>query len=218
MRIEGVIFDLDGVLVSTDEYHYLAWKCIADIEEITFDRELNERLRGVSRMQSLEIILERTEKNYSFEEKEKLAFIKNEVYKWYITRLSPDDILPGGNEFLETLKNKNIKTAVGSSSRNASFILKKIGLMDAFDTVVDGTQINNSKPDPEIFLKAAERLNLLPSKCLVIEDADAGIEAARLGGMLVLGLGSASGNKEATFTAKSLENTDYFTIASIADM
>ena len=211
-KILGVIFDLDGVIVSTDNCHYLAWKRMADEEGIEFDRKVNERLRGVSRMESLAIILEKAAKEYSEEEKQAMAARKNGYYVELIGSLTENDILPGALETLKMLKAKGIKVAIGSSSRNTPIILRQIGLSDAFDAVADGNAIKNSKPDPEVFLLAARLLNLDPANCLVVEDADAGIEAALAGGMRALGVGSAAANPTATFTAADLEKADFESI------
>ncbi|MEW9049979.1 MAG: beta-phosphoglucomutase [Neobacillus sp.] len=192
MKISAVIFDLDGVIVSTDEYHYQAWKQISDQEGIDFNSEINERLRGVSRMESLEIILSRSDKSYSENEKLDLADRKNEIYRELLNKLSPNDILPGVINLLLTLKARDIKVAIGSSSKNTPFILEKIGIAANFDAVADGNDIKNSKPDPEVFLLAAERLGVKPEKCIVVEDAEAGVEAAIAAGMKVVGVGTAS--------------------------
>ena len=212
MNIEAVIFDLDGVIVTTDDYHYEAWKKIADQENIYFDREINERLRGVSRMESLDIILEKSSKIYNEEEKIELATRKNDYYKNLLENLTKDDILPGILETLKLLEDKKIKTAIGSSSKNTMFILNKIGLTDKFDAIVDGTMIKNSKPDPEVFLQAAEKVGIKVEKCLVVEDADAGVEAGKRAGMRVLGVGSAKNNENADYKS---ENMEEFNIASI---
>ena len=204
MNIKAVIFDLDGVIVSTDEYHFRGWEKMADEERIYFDREINERLRGVSRMESLEIILERASKQYAEEEKIELAERKNYYYRQLLNDLSPKDILPGVTEVLKELKERGIKIAIGSSSKNTPMILDKIGLVHCFDAVADGNGIKNSKPDPEVFLLAALKLNIDPESCLVVEDADAGVEAALAGGMRVLGVGTASANLKATYKAKDL--------------
>lgn len=206
--ILGVIFDLDGVIVSTDNCHYLAWQRMADEEGIPFDRKVNEHLRGVSRMQSLEFILQRAPRNYTDEEKQQLATRKNAYYVELIGSLTEKDILPGALEILHLLKKRGIKTAIGSSSRNTPIILRQIGLSNAFDAVADGNAIGNSKPDPEVFLLAASLLGLKPQNCLVVEDADAGIEAALSGGMRALGVGSAARNSRATFTADDLTKAD----------
>lgn len=199
--IKGIIFDLDGVIVSTDECHYAAWKKMADEEGIYFDKEINNRLRGVSRMASLDIILERSDKKYSETEKESLAERKNNYYKEYIKKLTPEDMLKGVMDNLAALKNDGFKIAIGSSSKNTPIILEQIGLSDYFDAVSDGNNIKKSKPDPEVFLKAAEMLKLPPENCLVVEDADAGIEAGNKGGMKTL---SVNGAKGADFYMKDL--------------
>ena len=193
MSIKAVIFDLDGVIVSTDECHYMAWKKMADEEGIYFDKEVNNRLRGVSRMESLEIILERAEKQYTDSEKQEMATRKNGYYVEFIKSLTPDAILPGVMEGLELLKEKGIKIAIGSSSKNAPIILKQIGLDNYFDAVSDGNNITNSKPDPEVFLKAAEFLGMENADCAIVEDADAGIVAGRRAGMVTFAVGGASG-------------------------
>lgn len=190
--IEAVIFDLDGVIVTTDNFHYLAWKKIADKENIYFDELINNRLRGVSRRESLEIILERAHKEYSEEEKLALMEEKNNYYLNFLTTLNKDDILPNVLEVINSLKAKNIKIAIGSSSRNAKFILNQIGLLNTFDAISDGNDITKSKPDPEVFLVAAKKLNVSPANCIVIEDAISGIEAAKNAGMLAVGIGDAT--------------------------
>lgn len=200
--IKAVIFDLDGVIVSTDNCHYLAWKKMADREGIYFDRKINNRLRGVSRMESLDIILEKATKEYSYEEKIELATLKNGYYVEYIKKLTPNDILPGVMKNLETLKKNDIKIAIGSSSKNTPIILKQVGLNNYFDAVSDGNNIKNSKPDPEVFVKAAEMLEIDKSQCMIVEDADAGIVAGKRAGMKTLAVGSA---KDGDFTAVSLD-------------
>lgn len=209
MSIKAVVFDLDGVIVSTDDYHYKAWKKIADDEGIYFDREINERLRGVSRMESLEIILERANKEYCGKEKLELAEKKNKFYRELLEELSPSDILPGVMKVLEILKGNNIKVAIGSSSKNTEFILNKIGLGQFFDAIADGNGIKNSKPDPEVFLLAAQKLDIEAENCLVVEDADAGVEAAVAAGMMVLAVGYASSNESADLGLKNLESFNY---------
>ena len=208
MSTKAVIFDLDGVIVSTDDYHYRAWKSMADEEGIYFDREINERLRGVSRMESLEIILEKAEKTYTDEEKNQMAEKKNSLYRELLEELSPNDILPGVMKVLEDLKRNNIKIAIGSSSKNTPMILKKIGLNEYFDAVADGNEIKNSKPDPEVFLLAAKKLEIAPKDCLVVEDADAGVEAALAGNMKALAVGYASSNPKADHKFKDLSLVD----------
>lgn len=204
--IKAVIFDLDGVIVSTDECHYNGWKQLAGQEGIYFDKEINERLRGVSRMESLEIILERAQKHYTQEQKLEMAARKNGYYKELIKELSPDNILPGVSLFLADLKNRGIKIAIGSSSKNSQLILKGIGLDNYFDAEADGNDITRSKPDPEVFLVAAKRLGIPPENCLVVEDSEAGIDAALAAGMKVLGVGFASGTARATIRANDLSS------------
>ena len=189
--ISTVIFDLDGVIVSTDECHYMAWKKLADEEGIYFDKKINNRLRGVSRMESLDIVLEKSERKYSIKEKEELATRKNNYYKEYITKLTPNDILPGVTDTLNELKKHDIKIAIGSSSKNTPLILERIGLTEVFDAISDGNNIKKSKPDPEVFVKAAQMLGVECEKCLVVEDADAGIEAGRAAGMKTLAVNGA---------------------------
>ncbi|MBN2273131.1 MAG: beta-phosphoglucomutase [Bacteroidales bacterium] len=202
--IKAVIFDLDGVIVSTDEFHYLGWQKLADEEGIFFNRTINERLRGVSRLESLEIILEKAAKSYSPEEKKALAEKKNGYYRELLKTLSPSDILPGAIELVNALKNAGIKVAIGSSSKNTPFILRQIGLADTFDAVSDGNQIKKSKPDPEVFLLAASKMQISPGHCLVVEDADAGVEAALNAGMKCLAVGSAYNHPQAHLKANSL--------------
>ncbi|ODS32829.1 MAG: beta-phosphoglucomutase [Candidatus Scalindua rubra] len=206
MSIKGVIFDLDGVIVSTDEYHYQGWQRLADEERIYFDREINERLRGVSRMESLEIILEKSDRVYSQDEKIKLAERKNNYYRELLKKITPDDILPGVRNVLEELKRRSIKIAIGSSSKNSPTILERIGLDTCFDATSDGNDIKNSKPDPEVFLIAAKRLSLSPEECLVVEDAGAGVEAGITSGMRVLAVGSAKDDKRAHISAKDMDS------------
>lgn len=190
--MKAFIFDLDGVIVSTDRLHYLAWKEMADEEGIYFDEKINDRLRGVSRMASLEIILERATKAYSDAEKESLATRKNETYKRSLVTLTEADRLPGVTETLAVLKEQGYKLAIGSSSKNAKSILQRIGFEGYFDAVSDGTNISKSKPDPEVFVKAAEMLGLAPAECFVVEDAAAGVKAGRDGGFKTVGIGEAA--------------------------
>ena len=192
MKIKAVIFDLDGVICFTDKYHYQAWKQIADKENIYFDEQINERLRGVSRMESLEIILERAEKTYTQVEKDVMAFAKNEVYRELLKQMSPADLSEEVHRTLEELRKKGLKLAIGSSSKNTKDILARLGLGDFFDAISDGTNITNSKPDPEVFLKAAAMLGIPSEECLVVEDAEAGIRAAAAGGFISAGIGSAA--------------------------
>lgn len=206
MEVKAVIFDLDGVIVSTDEYHYQAWKSISDKENIYFDRSINNRLRGVSRAESLEIVLEKANREYAQAEKEVLLEEKNNIYKDLLKNLSSSDILSGVNEVLDYLKSNNIKVAIGSSSKNTSLILQKIGLLNSFDVIVDGTMIKKSKPDPEVFIMAADKLNALPEECIVVEDAKAGVEAAIAGNMKVAAVGDAIKCNKANFNLENLKD------------
>ena len=206
MRYENVIFDLDGVLVSTDEYHYQAWKKIADEEGIYFDRAINNRLRGVSRMASLEIILERAAKNYTQAEKEVLAQRKNQYYQELLGNLTTEDTLNGVRETLLDLRKNSVHIAVGSSSKNTMRILKQVGLEKAFDAIADGTEITHSKPDPEVFLLAAQKLGAKPENCLVVEDAPAGVQAGVNAGMQVAGIGEAAKVSQVAFTLREIRD------------
>lgn len=199
-----MIFDLDGVIVSTDECHYLAWKKLAEDENIYFDRAMNSRFRGVSRMECLDYLLETANKSYFEAEKSELAERKNNYYRELIKDLSSEDILPGVMDFLKELKASGIKLAIGSSSKNSGMILERIGLGRFFDATADGNEIIKSKPDPEVFLLAAKKLNIEPGSCIVVEDAEAGIEAALAAGMKVIGVGNAKSLKKATITIKDM--------------
>ncbi|MEI8310224.1 MAG: beta-phosphoglucomutase [Verrucomicrobiota bacterium] len=203
-KIQAVIFDLDGVIVSTDEFHFQAWKQLADAEGIPFTRQDNERLRGVSRMESLDILLEKASRKYSDAEKEEMATRKNTIYRESLKELSPADILPGVADVLKGLRERGIKIAIGSSSKNAGPILVAIGLDKTFDAVVDGTHIERSKPDPEVFTLAGKQLGVPPDHCLVVEDADAGVDAGLAAGMPVLAVGSAVAHPGATIKASDL--------------
>ena len=202
-RYEGVIFDLDGVICFTDKYHYQAWKAVADEIGVYFDETINNRLRGVSRMDSLEIILERAERAYTPEEKEALAEKKNDLYRRLLGNMSPADLSDEVKRTMDALRAAGIRLAIGSSSRNTKFILERIGLSGYFDAISDGTNIQRSKPDPQVFQMAAEFLGLEPGCCLVVEDAEAGIRAARAGGFDSAGLGEAAACGLATYAMQS---------------
>ena len=193
MGLRGIIFDLDGVIVSTDEQHYLGWQALADRLGIPFSREVNSRFRGVSRMACMNILEELGGKHYTDSEKIAYADWKNEYYRELLAQMSSDDLSQEVRSTLDALRARGLKLAVGSSSKNAKFILQRIGLSDYFDAVSDGTNISRSKPDPEVFLKAAEYLGLAPSDCLVVEDAVSGVEAAHAGGMKAATVGDAAG-------------------------
>jgi beta-phosphoglucomutase len=187
--LKGAIFDLDGVLVDTARYHYLAWRRLAGELGFDFSEQDNERLKGVSRMRSLEILLEIGKYPMGEEEKAAAAAKKNAWYVEYLHTLDESALLPGAGEFLKHLKAGGVKIALGSASKNAPLILERLGIAGLFDAVIDGNAVNKAKPDPEVFLKGAEALGLSPSLCVVFEDAQAGIEAARAGGMRVIAVG-----------------------------
>lgn len=199
MKYKGIIFDLDGVICSTDEYHYLAWKALASRLGIPFDRTINNRLRGVSRMESLDIILEKAEITYAAEEKAAFAQEKNTLYRQLLSAMSRADLAEEVRDTLNILRNAGLKLAIGSSSKNTPFILERIGLDGFFDAVADGNAITHSKPHPEVFLKAADMLGLAPSVCLVVEDAHAGVEAGVAGGFACAAIGDAKDDSRAAY-------------------
>ena len=211
--IRAIIFDLDGVICFTDQYHYQAWKEMADAEGIYFDETINGRLRGVSRMESLDIILEKASREYTQEEKEQLAARKNESYVRLLEKMSPDDLSQEVKKPLEILRQRGYKLAIGSSSKNTKKILTQIGLNGYFDAISDGTNITKSKPDPEVFLKAAEMLGEKPENCLVVEDALAGIDAAYAGDFQSAGIGDAAGHSQVTYPIQAFK--DLLSICSI---
>lgn len=200
------IFDLDGVLVFTDQFHYQAWKKMADRLGVYFDEKINNRLRGVGRMESLEIILEKSTKSYSDAEKEDLAEEKNHYYLELLKTMTPEDVDPAVRRTLEKLRSQGHKLAIGSSSRNTKFILQQTALTDQFDAISDGTNIKRAKPDPEVFLKAAEFVGDQPENCIVVEDAVAGIDAAKAGGMLAAGIGEAQFYEKTDYPLKRFED------------
>ena len=206
MKYQGIIFDLDGVLCSTDEYHYRAWKALADRLNIPFDRERNNLLRGVSRMQSLDIILEKAGRAYSEQEKAAFAEEKNALYRQLLGGMSPDDLTEDVRRTLRELRKTAVRLAIGSSSKNTPFILERLGLSGFFDAVADGNCITHSKPHPEVFLKAAELLGLSPRDCLVVEDAHAGVEAAAAGGFDCAAMGDAKDDPRAAYHLKRLSD------------
>lgn len=191
MKYEAVIFDLDGVICFTDKYHYQAWKAVADELGIYFDETINNRLRGVSRMESFEIILERYDGVMSGEDKIRYTDKKNEIYKKLLINMSPADLSKEVKDTLDALRARGLKLAIGSSSKNTKFILERLGIGSFFDAISDGTNITNSKPDPEVFIKASQFVGVEADKCLVVEDAKAGLEAAIAGGMDCAAIGDA---------------------------
>ena len=203
MSLKGLIFDLDGVIVFTDQYHYKAWKQMADEKGIYFDQEINNRLRGVSRMDSLE----RYEGHpLSDEEKQKMAEEKNDIYKKLLEQMTPADVSDEVKETLDELHRRGYLLSIGSSSRNAKYILERTGIIDKFDAISDGTNIKKSKPDPEVFLKAAEFLGLKPEECGVVEDAYAGIDAAVSGHMTAIAIGDAAGYDKADYKLSTFKD------------
>jgi beta-phosphoglucomutase len=189
--IKAVIFDLDGVIVDTAHYHFIAWQRLAQELGVTFTEKDNERLKGVSRMKSLEIILEIGGLSLNHEKKEELATKKNGWFVEYIEAIRPEEIFKGVKEMLQSLRAKGYRVALASSSKNAETVLRLLNIKELFDAVVDGTMITHSKPDPEIFLLAAQKIGVEPSQCIVFEDAEAGVEAALAARMKCVGVGSA---------------------------
>ena len=205
-NIYAIIFDLDGVICSTDWYHYLAWKSLADRLGIYFDEEINRQLRGVSRMESLEIVLGRHSSDYFAEEKMALAAEKNEIYKSYLSSITPGDLSKEVRMTLHTLRQRGYLLAIGSSSKNTKQILTQLGLGQFFDAIADGTMITKSKPDPEVFLLAASMLGVSPENAIVIEDAESGIRAAKSGRFRAIGIKSDGNDPDSDITIKSLKN------------
>ncbi|SHL66476.1 beta-phosphoglucomutase [Anaerocolumna jejuensis DSM 15929] len=190
-KYEAVIFDLDGVICHTDKYHFAAWKCLADKLGVYFDEQINNRLRGVSRMESLEIVLENFSGKLTEQQKLQYSNQKNEIYCDLLKNMDSSDLSIEVKQTLDQLRRRGYLLAIGSSSKNAGFILKQIGLENYFDAISDGNNITKSKPDPEVFLMAAKFVNKAAEMCLVVEDAKAGIEAARKGGMDCAAIGDA---------------------------
>lgn len=203
--IRGCIFDLDGVIVDTAKYHYSAWKRLADHLQIPFSEEENEKMKGISRMASLEIILALGDVKFSEKEKIKYCATKNTWYLELVEDMGEEEILPGIIEFIQELKEAGIKIALGSASKNARAILQKVNLSDQFDAIVDGNDVVKSKPDPEVFLNGAALLYLEPSEVLVIEDSAKGIEAAIKGGFQTLGIGQTENLSQAKWVVPSLK-------------
>lgn len=204
--IKGVVFDLDGVICFTDKLHYLAWKKAVEPLGVEFNERVNDRLRGVSREQSLEIILEKYNGDLSAREKATICFEKNEIYKSLLGDLSHADVSVDVTQTLCELRKRGIRLAVGSSSKNTKLILRQIGLSSAFDAVVDGNMITHTKPHPEVFLKAAQAIGVEPSDCLVVEDAEAGIDAGNAGGFATVGIGVASRYAQTRFPISKLSD------------
>lgn len=209
MSNKAFIFDLDGVIVDTAKYHYLAWKELANSLGFDFTEEQNELLKGVSRIRSLEILLDLGKVELSQEEKDKYLHEKNEQYLKYIEKMDTREILPGIPELLAFLRAEKIPFALGSASKNARLILENLKLLDDFDAIVDGNDVSTAKPDPEVFLIASEKLGKNPKDCIVIEDASAGVQAANSAGMTSVGIGDPKVLKGADH---NLENTKELTV------
>ena len=204
MSTIGVIFDLDGVIVDTAKYHFLAWKNLADSLGFEFTEAHNELLKGVSRVRSLEILLEIGNVKLSDEKKQEYLISKNEHYLEYITKMGSDEILPGAGKLLDNLDRLDINYVLGSASKNAPLILKQVGLFDRFKGIVDGNSVSKAKPDPEVFLIGAEKLGLPPENCIVFEDAIAGVEAANSANMTSIGIGDAETLSAANYNYNNL--------------
>jgi len=202
------IFDLDGVIVDTAKYHFLAWRNLANELGFEFTKENNELLKGVSRVRSLEILLGIGNVQLSDSEKQEYLIKKNTEYLSYVNQMTAEEILPGINQLLDFLDQNNIKYALGSASKNAPLILEKVGLYNRFTAIVDGNDVSKAKPDPEVFLIGAKKLHMNPENCIVVEDAIAGVEAANTANMVSIGIGDAELLKEATYI---LSDTSGFT-------
>jgi beta-phosphoglucomutase len=214
-KIKACIFDLDGVIVDTAVYHYKAWKRLANQLGFDFTEHQNEQLKGVSRTRSLELILGWGGITKTDAEKEELAALKNSWYVDMISKMTPSEILPGAKEFLQACRDAGLKTALGSASKNSMTILERVDLTHMFDAVIDGNKVSKPKPDPEVFLKGAEEVGVEPAHCVVFEDAIAGIEAAKNGGMKAVGIGSPETLTEADLVVSGL---DKMTIGILEDL
>ncbi|WP_095742927.1 beta-phosphoglucomutase [Sediminibacillus massiliensis] len=196
-KLQAVIYDLDGVITDTAEYHYLAWKTLAEELHIPFDRSFNEQLKGLSRVDSLEKILAEGTEQYSPTERQRLAEKKNDHYKSLIQEIGPKDLLPGVYQFMLEVKEAGIKTGLASASKNARTVIEKLEITHLLDTVVDAATVERGKPDPEVFLKAAQQLHVEPSQCVGIEDAKSGVTAIKSAGMYAVGVGDEQNLSEA---------------------
>lgn len=217
MDIKALIFDLDGVVVDTAKYHYLAWKKLAEELGFFFAEKDNERLKGVSRVRSLEILLEVGGIELDEQTKAGLAAKKNEDYLGYIMKMTPEEILPGVLDILNAAKQKGLKLAIGSASKNAPVILEKVDLFNYFDAIIDGNKVSKAKPDPEVFLNAAKELNVKPEECIVFEDAEAGVEAALNGNMHVIGIGEEKTLGEAEMVVPGFKDVKLETFLELAN-
>src|SRR5688572_14947423 len=207
--MKACIFDLDGVIVDTAKYHYLAWKRLAAELGIALTEEVNEQLKGVSRMESLDIILKLKGLTLPTVEKEELADKKNRWFVEFINAMSPDEIFDGVGELMQQIRTNKVKIGLASSSKNAKAVLKLLGIESEFDVVIDGTMIEHTKPHPEIFQKAAASLGLAPTDCVVIEDAEAGIESAIRAGMKCVGIGSPQQLSKANLVVSKISDLNF---------
>ncbi|WP_026899064.1 beta-phosphoglucomutase [Daejeonella oryzae] len=214
-HIKACIFDLDGVIVDTAVYHFKAWKRLANELGFDFTEEDNEKLKGISRTQSLELILGWGGVSKTDEHKLELATLKNKWYVEMIDEMHPEEILPGTREFLESVRDAGYKTALGSASKNSVKILEKVNLINLFDVIVDGNEVTASKPDPQVFLEGARGLNVNPDECVVFEDAIAGVEAALAAGMKVVGIGSAETLTGADLVVSGLDKVNLETLKGL---
>jgi len=205
-NIKAFILDLDGVITDTAEFHFKAWKKMADEEGIPFEREDNEKLRGVSRRKSMELILDG--KKMKEDKIQKLMDRKNRYYNDFLENLTHDDLLPGAQKLIDEIIRRDYKIAVASSSRNAKTVIKNLGIMDTFDTISDGHSVENSKPAPDLFLHTAEKLNLKPESCVVIEDAKSGIAGALAADMIAVGVGPEERVGEAHYRYDKVKDID----------
>jgi len=216
--LRAIILDLDGVVVTTDALHAQAWKAMAEHEGLSFNDSISQKLRGVSRMECVDIILGQRKNDYDNAWKQRVADFKNRYYVQLLDDLTSKDVLPGVLQLIAEAKSEKILLAIGSSSRNTKTILAKIGLLDTFDTIVDGNDISRSKPDPEVFLKAAEKMGVTPASCVVIEDATAGVDAALAAGMKAFAVGYAANYGKAHGRAINLANITLEELKMLWDM
>ncbi len=214
---KAFIFDLDGVIVDTAKYHFLAWKKLADSLNIEFTHDDNEKLKGVSRVRSLDLILELGNYSATQEQKDKWLVEKNEIYLSYLTDMNQDELLPGVIEVLMYLKEKGQQIALGSASKNARPILEKTGIIPLFDAIVDGNDVSNAKPDPEVFLRAAQLLKAKNEDCIVFEDSIAGVQAANIAKMTSVGIGDVSNLNEAMHIYKNFNEFNHKFLDSLIE-
>ncbi len=212
--IKGFIFDLDGVITDTAELHFLAWKKLSDDMGWKFDREVNEKLRGVSRMDSIHIIKDHNNAEVPEEKLVELATLKNDIYVDSLDQMTPDDYLPGAQELLNLLRVEGFKVALGSASKNSSKVLTQLGANKYFDIIGDGNSVSKSKPAPDIFLFGAEQLGLEPEECIVYEDAEAGVDAAKAGGFHSVGIGPADRVGHADVRFETMKEATLFAVKS----